>query len=132
LCEKLGPHLKKQHTLMRNSVLIENMIIMSLIQLGNGNGLQLIGDIFEVTKRCYFNDCECFWSHGKVESLKIIYAIFWMSFNLEFCQKSLNLHGIPHIISVLHGSHISILTPLVGGEDYCCRKSFHYAILPKK
>jgi hypothetical protein len=35
---------------MRNSILIEDRIIMFLIQLGNGNGLQLVGDIFEVTK----------------------------------------------------------------------------------
>jgi hypothetical protein len=35
---------------MRNSVLIEDRIIMSLIQLGNGNGLQLVYDIFEVAK----------------------------------------------------------------------------------
>ncbi len=50
LCEKLGPHLKKQHTLMRNSVLMEDKIIMSLIQIGNGNGLQLVNDMFEVDK----------------------------------------------------------------------------------
>jgi hypothetical protein len=54
-----------------------------------------------------------------------------MSFNLGFCQKSLNFHGIPHIISVIHGSHISILTPFIGGEDYYCKKSFHYVVLQK-
>jgi hypothetical protein len=54
-----------------------------------------------------------------------------MSFNLGLCQKRLNLHGIPHIISVTDGSHISILTPFIGGEDYYCRNSFHYALLQK-
>jgi len=35
---------------MRNSVLMEDKIIMSLIQIGNGNGLQLVNDMFEVDK----------------------------------------------------------------------------------
>jgi hypothetical protein len=41
----------------------------------------------------------------------------------------LNLHGILHIISVIDGLHISIITPFIGGEDYYRRKSFHYALL---
>jgi hypothetical protein len=30
---------------------------------------------------------------------------------------------------VVDGSHISILAPIIGGEDYYCRKSFHSALL---
>jgi hypothetical protein len=39
------------------------------------------------------------------------------------------LHGIPHIISAIDESQIPILTPLIGGENYCCRKSFHIVLL---
>ncbi len=63
-----------------NSILIEDTIIMSLIQLGNGNGLQLVGDIFELTKTTISMIVNFFLSHPKVESLKIIYVIFeWVS-----------------------------------------------------
>ncbi len=56
--------------------MIEDTIIMSLIQLGNGNGLQLVGDIFELTKTTISMIVNFFLSHPKVESLKIIYVIF--------------------------------------------------------
>ena len=39
------------------------------------------------------------------------------------------MHGIPYIIGAIDGSHILVLTPIIGGEDYYCRKSFHSAIL---
>lgn len=47
---KIGSTFEKIYTLMRNSVLMEDKIIMSLIQIGNGNGLQLVNDMFEVDK----------------------------------------------------------------------------------
>jgi hypothetical protein len=31
-------------------------------------------------------------------------------------------HGIPHIIGVADGSHIPILTLVIGGEDYVIKK----------
>ena len=39
------------------------------------------------------------------------------------------MYRIPYIIGAIDGSHISILAPIIGGEDYYCRKSFHSAIL---
>ena len=39
------------------------------------------------------------------------------------------LHGIPHIIGTIDGSHIPILAPVIGGENYHYRKSFHSALL---
>ena len=39
------------------------------------------------------------------------------------------LHGTPYIIGAVGGSHISILAPLIGGQDYYCKKSFYLAIL---
>jgi hypothetical protein len=39
------------------------------------------------------------------------------------------LHNIPYIIGAIDGSHIPVLAPVIGGEDYYCRKSFHSALL---
>ena len=39
------------------------------------------------------------------------------------------LYGIPYIIGAIDGSHIPILVPVIGGEDYYCRKSFHSVLL---
>ena len=39
------------------------------------------------------------------------------------------LHDIPYIICAIDGSHIHVLAPLIGGQDYYCRLSFHSAIM---
>ncbi len=50
LCEKLGSHLRKQHTPMRDPILVEDKVVMFLMRLGNGNGIQLMSDLFGVAK----------------------------------------------------------------------------------
>jgi hypothetical protein len=39
------------------------------------------------------------------------------------------LHNIPYIIGAIDGSHIPVLAPVIGGEDYYYRKSFHSTLL---
>jgi hypothetical protein len=39
------------------------------------------------------------------------------------------LHGIPYVVGAIDGSHILVLTPINGGEDYYYLKSFHSIIL---
>jgi len=41
------------------------------------------------------------------------------------------LHGIPHISSVIDRSHIPIQAPIIGGENYIYRKSFHFTLLQR-
>ena len=44
-------------------------------------------------------------------------------------SKFEQLHIILYIISAIDGSHIYVLAPIIDGDDYYCRKSFHSAIL---
>jgi hypothetical protein len=39
------------------------------------------------------------------------------------------LHGIPHVTGAIDGSHIPTLAPVIGGEDYYCRKAFLLSLL---
>lgn len=39
------------------------------------------------------------------------------------------LHNISYIIGAINNSHISVLAPVIGEEDYYCRKSFHLTLL---
>ena len=39
------------------------------------------------------------------------------------------LHRISYIIGAIDGSHSLILAPIIGGEDYYCRKSFYSSLL---
>jgi hypothetical protein len=95
-CEKLGPCLRKQHTSIRNPILLEDRVAMSLIWLGSGNGLQLVGDLFGVTKGTISVIVKKF-SHDKVVSSKIVYAIF-SEYQFRVLSKEFEtLHGISHI-----------------------------------
>jgi hypothetical protein len=49
LCEKNGFTFEKT-TPMRNAISVEDNAVMSLMCLGSGNGLQIMGDFFEITK----------------------------------------------------------------------------------
>ena len=44
-------------------------------------------------------------------------------------QKYVVLHGIPHIIGTVDGSHIMIFVHVIGGNDYYYNMSFHSTIL---
>jgi hypothetical protein len=44
-------------------------------------------------------------------------------------QEFKALHGIPHVIGAIDGSHIPTLALVIGGEDYYCRKAFHLSLL---
>ncbi len=37
ICEKLGSHLRKQYTPIKDLILVENKVIMSLMRIGSGN-----------------------------------------------------------------------------------------------
>ena len=50
LCERLGPYLKKEETRFRITVPVQERVAMSLHRLGSGDGLQNIGNLYEVHK----------------------------------------------------------------------------------
>jgi hypothetical protein len=47
----------------------------------------------------------------------------------EMAREFEALHDIPYIVGAIHGSHIPILAPVNGGEDYYYRKSFYSTML---
>ena len=46
LCERLGPYLQKKNTRMRETILVESKIAMSLQRLGTGNILCIVGKVY--------------------------------------------------------------------------------------
>jgi hypothetical protein len=90
-CEKMGVSFKKQHTYFRNPILMEDRVAMSLIWLGSGNGLQLVGDLFGVTKGTISVILKKFCHMIRVYLWKL-FCNFQVSINLGFCQKNLKLY----------------------------------------
>jgi len=39
------------------------------------------------------------------------------------------LHNIPYIIGAIDGSHVPVLAPVLGGEDYYCRSALLQGIV---
>lgn len=129
LCEKLGPFLGKKSTPMRAAISVETRIAVSLCRLGTGNGLLLVGEVFGIansTASCIVREfCKVVRKHLLKVLVQFPSEVQFRVLVAEFQA----LHGIPYIVGAIDGSHIPILAPLIGGEDYYCRKSFHSALL---
>ena len=129
LCEKLGPFLQKQDTPFRNSISVETRIAISLTRLGSGNGQLLIGDLYGVAE-CTVSKIVREFCKAVRHHLQRIFVQMPSESQFRVLAREFEaLHGIPYIIGAIDGLHIAVLAPMVGGEDYYCRKSFHSAIL---
>ena len=129
LCKRLGPYLKKENTHFRVTMLVQERITMSLHRLGSGDGLQTISDLYGVHKTTLSIIVREFCRAVR----KYLQPIFVQTPNKSqfkvLASKFEQLHGIPYIIGAIDESHIFVLAPIIGGEDYYCRKSFHSTIL---
>ena len=129
LCEELGPLLKKNDTNYRNCITVERRVAMSLMRLGSGNGLQIVGDLFGVAKSTVSVIVEDFCRMVRLH-LQKKFVTFPNEYKFRELAKDFEaLHGIPYVVGVIDGSHIPILAPINGGEDYYCQKSFHSTLL---
>jgi len=129
LCERLGPYLQKEDTRFRVTVPVQERIAMSLHRLGNGDGLQSIGDLYGVHKSTLSIIVREFCRAVRKHLQPIFVQTPSESQFRVLASLFEKLHGIPYIIGAIDGSHIPVLAPVIGGEDYYCRKSFHSAIL---
>ena len=102
---------------------------MSLHRLGSDDGLQSIGDLYEVHKstlsRIVREFCKAV---RKYLQLVFIQTPDESQFRI-LARRFEQLHDIPYVIGAINGSHILVLAPVVGREDYYYKKSFHSAIL---
>jgi hypothetical protein len=114
---------------MRETISVESRIAMSLQRLGTGNTLCTVGEVYAVAESTILeivrNFCRLVRVHLQGTFVQFPNPAQFRILAQEF--KALN--GIPYIIEAVDGSHIPILAPVIGGEDYYCRKSFHSALL---
>jgi hypothetical protein len=129
LCEKLGPFLKKQHTHLRKPISVEARVAMSLARLGTGDGLRMVGEVYGVAECTISGIVREFCKMVRLHLQKIFIQIPNENRLRVLAKEFEKLHNIPYIIGAIDGSHIPVLAPVIGGEDYYCRKSFHSALL---
>ena len=108
---------------------VQERIAMSLHRLGSGDGLQTIGDLYGVHKSTLSIIVREFCRAVRKYLQPVFVQTPSESQFRVLASKFEQLHGIPYIIGAIDGSHILVLAPIIGGEDYYCRKSFHSAIL---
>jgi hypothetical protein len=128
-CEKLGPFLKKQQTRFRRPISIEERVAMSLARLGTGDGLRMVGEVYGVAECTISGIVKEFCKMVRLHSQKIFIQTPNKNRLRVLAKDFERLHNIPYIIGAIDGSHIPMLAPVIGGEDYYCRKSFHSALL---
>lgn len=129
LCEKLGPFFKKQHTNFRRPISVEERVAMSLARLGTGDGLRMVGEVYGVAECTISRIVREFCKMVRLHLQKIFIQVPNENKFRVLAKEFERLHNIPYIIRAIDGSHIPVLAPVIGGEDYYCRKSFHSALL---
>jgi hypothetical protein len=129
LCERLGPYLKKEDTRFRITVPVQERIAMLLHRVGSGDKLQTIGDLYGVHKNILSIIVREFCRDVK----KYLQPIFVQTPSKSqfriLALKFEQLHRKPYIICAIDGLYILVLAPVIGGENYYCRKSFYSTIL---
>lgn len=108
---------------------MQEMIAMLLYTLGSGDGLQSIGDLYGIHKstlsKIAREFCKAVRKHLNPIFIQIPNEMQFRGLARSFKK----LHGIPYVIRAIDGSHIHVQAPVIGGEDYYRKKSFHSSIL---
>ena len=102
---------------------------MSLLRLGSNDGLQTIGDLYGVHKNILLIVVREFCRAVRKHLQPVFVQTSSESQFRILASRFEKLHDIPYIIGAIDGSHNLVLAPLIGGQYYYCRKSFHLAIL---
>ena len=116
----LGPVLKKKNTHLKDSILVECKVVITLYCLGSGNTLIIIADLFglgENTTSIIVREC--------CEVIRILLkplvfkkpTLVWMK---KIVAQFEALHGIPLIIGTIDGNHISIIAPIHDPVSHYC------------
>jgi hypothetical protein len=108
---------------------VQDRIAMSLHRLGSGDELKTIGDLYGVHKNTLSILVREFCRAVRKHLQPVFVQIPSESQFRVFASRFEKLHDIPYIIGAIDGSHIHVLAPVIGGQDYYCIKSFHSAIL---
>ena len=130
LCERLGPYLKKDNTYFRVTMSVQERITMSLHRLDSGDGLQTIGDLYGVHK----NTLSIIKVREFCKAVRTYLQPVFVQTSSEsqfriLASKFQKLHKILYFIDAIDGSHILVLAPIIGGDDYYCKMSFYSVIL---
>jgi hypothetical protein len=105
---------------MRDPISVYNKVVMSLMRLGSGNGVQLMSGLFGVVKGTISMIVREFYHMVRLH-LQKLFLQFPNELQFRVLSKKFEgFHGISHVINAIDGSHIPIQAPIIGGEDYYC------------
>jgi hypothetical protein len=114
---------------MRNAISVETRIAISLSRLGTGNGQLLINDLYGIAESTVSIIMREFCKAVRQHLQQILVQMPSESQFRVVAKEFEVLHKIPYVVGAIDRSHIPVLGPIYGGEDYYCRKSFHSAII---
>ncbi len=106
---------------MRDPILVESRVVMSLMRLGSGNGVQLMSYFFGVAEGIISMIVREFCHMVRLHFRKL-FVQFPIELQFRVLSKEFEgLHGISHVISsLIDGSHIPIQALIIRGENYYC------------
>ena len=120
--------MKIQHTNFKRPIFVEETIAMSLARLGTGYGLRMVGEVYGVAECTILRIVREFCKMVRLHLQKIFIQVPNENKFRILAKEFERLHNIPKIIGAIDSSHIPVLAPVIDGENYYCRKSFHSAL----
>jgi hypothetical protein len=91
---------------MRDPILVESRVVMSLMRLGSGNGVQLMSYFFGVAEGIISMIVREFCHMVRLHFRKL-FVQFPIELQFRVLSKEFEgLHEISHVINVIDGSHI--------------------------
>jgi hypothetical protein len=129
LCSIVAPSLVREDTHLRESILLEIRVAISLSRLSIGNILQMYGEVYGISRSSASiivrEFCVAIKKHLKPLVIRKQTESSLRAIAFEF-EKS---HGILYIIGAVDGSHIPIIALPIDPTSYYCRKGFYSTLL---
>jgi hypothetical protein len=120
LCQKFSASLQRKHTHFILAIPLETRVVVALARIGSGNSLQMVGEVYGITKNTISiivqEFCEIISRHLK----PIVFVKPTYTRIKQMISKFEVLHHIPYIIIAIDVTHIPIIAPSIDPTSYHC------------
>eukprot|EP00102_Acyrthosiphon_pisum_P018923 XP_016656133.1 PREDICTED: uncharacterized protein LOC107882382 [Acyrthosiphon pisum] len=129
LLSKIGPVIKKNDTIMREAIPVQERLAVTLRFLASGDSFRSLSYLFkfssQTVSRCVFDVCDAL-----IDVLKDIFKIpltteEWKIIEKDFSEK----WNFPHCCGSIDGKHVVIQSPIHSGSEFINYKGTFSVVL---
>jgi hypothetical protein len=104
---------------------MEVIVVMAFARLGNGNSLQMCGEVYGIAKSTTSIIVREFCVAMKKNLKPLVILKLTRNKIKKITIDFKCLHGIPYILGAIDGNHLLVIAPKVDPKSYYCQKGFY-------